>query len=182
MLLKKSELDFKNEGKLQELYVIGSEIGKGSFGKVRNVYHKITRQQRACKCVPKDTVNQNLFDSEVENLVLLDHPNVLRIHEYFESANNYYIITELCNGKSLNKFILENGSLPEKDAMKIFQQILVSINYIHSMGVSHRDIKPDNFMVTKDLKIKLIDFGLSCTEEIMRQKVGSPMYIAPEII
>ena len=71
MLLKKSELDFKNEGKLQELYVIGSEIGKGSFGKVRNVYHKITRQQRACKCVPKDTVNQNLFDSEVENLVLL---------------------------------------------------------------------------------------------------------------
>lgn len=113
---------------------------------------------------------------------MLDHPNVLRIHEYFESTNNFYIITELCSGKSLNKFILENGSICEKDAMKIFRQILVSINYIHSMGVSHRDIKPDNFMITKDLKIKLIDFGLSSQEDTMRQKVGSPMYIAPEII
>ena len=164
------------------MYVIGSEIGKGSFGKVRNVYHKITRQQRACKCVPKDSVNQNLFDSEVENLVLLDHLNVLRIHEYFESKNNFYIISELCSGKSLNKFILENGPLNEKDAMTIFRQILVSINYIHTMGVSHRDVKPDNFMVSKDLKIKMIDFGLSSREDIMRQKVGSPMYIAPEII
>lgn len=113
---------------------------------------------------------------------MLDHPNVLRIHEYFESTNNYYIITELCSGKSLNKLILESGTLSEKDSAKIFKQILISLNYIHSMGVSHRDVKPDNFMVSKDLKVKLIDFGLSSQEAIMRQKVGSPMYIAPEII
>lgn len=123
-----------------------------------------------------------MLDSEVENLVLLDHPNILRIHEYFESENNYYIITEICSGKSLNKLILEHGRLSERDAIMIFRQIIVSLNYIHSKGVSHRDIKPDNIMITKDLKVKLIDFGLSSNDDIMRQKVGSPMYIAPEVL
>jgi calcium-dependent protein kinase len=78
--------------------------------------------------------------------------------------------------------VLEKGHLSEQESMIIFKQILVCLSYCHSMGVTHRDLKPDNFMVTADLRVKLIDFGLSSEQILMTQKVGSPMYIAPEIL
>jgi calcium/calmodulin-dependent protein kinase (CaM kinase) II len=113
---------------------------------------------------------------------MLDHPSILRIHEYFETSTNYFIVTELCRGQSLFQYVSENGQLDEIKSMKIFKQILVALSYCHHMGVTHRDLKPDNFIVTDDLRVKLIDFGLSSENAMMKEKVGSPMYIAPEIL
>ena len=94
----------------------------------------------------------------------LDHPNILKLIEYFEDDKNFYIITELCNGGELFDKIIEKECFTEAEAAKTFKQILQGLNYCHAQGIAHRDLKPENFLYeTKDINsdIKIIDFGLS---------------------
>ena len=94
----------------------------------------------------------------------LDHPNVLKLYEYFIDDKDVYLITEICKGGELFDRIVEREYYSEPEAAIIFEQILRSINYIHSQGIAHRDIKPENFLFeTKDehSTLKIIDFGLS---------------------
>lgn len=95
---------------------------------------------------------------------MLDHPNILKLYEYFEDDKNVYLITELCKGGELFDRIIENEFFSEPIAAKIFRQILQSLNYCHKLGVAHRDLKPENFIFeSKDMDsdLKVIDFGLS---------------------
>lgn len=104
------------------------------------------------------------FLQEVEIMKKLDHPNVLKLYEYFIENEDVFLVTEICKGGELFDRIVEKEFYTEPDAATLFEQILRSINYIHSQGIAHRDIKPENFLFeTKEDEstLKIIDFGLS---------------------
>ena len=106
------------------------------------------------------------FRQEITILQNLDHPNVLKLYEYFEDKQNVYLVTEMCKGGELFDRIIEVEFFCEKVAASVFKQILRSLHYCHNQGVAHRDIKPENFLfetTDQDSDIKIIDFGLSKT-------------------
>ena len=186
-------------------------LGKGSYGKVHLGYLKGTNVQRAVKIIDKSKVrNVERFKLEVEIMMKLDHPNILRLYDYFEDLTNIYLILELCSGGELFDRIIEKKYYNEEEARIIFKQIMKAIRHCHVQGVCHRDLKPENFiMISKDdaYTLKLIDFGLSRTfdqnEEsvlqpkksisyivkgkrhiraVLMTKAGTPFYIAPEVL
>jgi calcium-dependent protein kinase len=126
----------------------------------------------------------------------IDHPNVLKLYEYFEDSQNFYLVTELCLGGELYEKIVENEFFTEHQAACIFKQILISVCHLHKHNICHRDLKPENFMIvskTDDLlnaQVKTIDFGLSeicCSQdsgkvEKMKTKVGTPYYMSPDVL
>jgi len=148
------------------------------------------------------------FLQEVEIMKKLDHPNVLKLYEYFIEEEDVYLVTEICKGGELFDRIVEKEFYAEPEAAMIFEQILRSINYIHSQGIAHRDIKPENFLFEgkEDTStLKIIDFGLSkilqkgakpagSNEQKktkrakmadlgkMNTKAGTPCYISPEVL
>ena len=156
----------KNTKKIEEVYKIAKKpIGTGAYGVVSLCQHRETKQERAVKKVPKKKIkNMDRFKQEITILQTLDHPNVLKLFEYFEDDKNVYLVTEACRGGELFDRIIENEFFSEQTAAKIFKQIMQSINYCHNMGIAHRDLKPENFLFeTKepDSDLKIIDFGLS---------------------
>lgn len=133
---------------------------------------------------------------EITILQKLDHPNVLKLFEYFDEEKDIYLVTERCKGGELFDRIVEENFFSEHDAAKIFRQILFSLNYCHAQGIAHRDIKPENFLFetkAKDSDLKIIDFGLSKiltkdekggkkSLERMDTKAGTPSYVSPEVL
>jgi calcium-dependent protein kinase len=90
-------------------------LGSGTFGVVHRVQHRTTKQIRACKTIPlKKIKNKSRFEDEVKILQTLDHPNVLKLYEYFVDAKNVYLVTELCKGGELFDMIVEQEFFNEK--------------------------------------------------------------------
>lgn len=198
----------QNQSKFKDLYKKQKEpLGSGGFGVVYKCRHRDTKQTRAVKVIPKKKIkNMETFLQEVEIMKKLDHPNVLKLYEYFIDEDDVNLVTEICKGGELFDRIVEKEFYPEVDAAQIFEQILRSINYIHSQGIAHRDIKPENFLFeTKEdnSTLKIIDFGLSKILQKgpkpggapkenkraklgdlgkMNTKAGTPCYISPEVL
>ena len=199
-LVKKSSMILKNERPIRDFYKIDKKnlLGDGSFGSVRRVLHKKTGVVRACKMIDKSKISSpERLDQEIEILTKLDHPNVLKLYEYFEDKKYVYLITELCKGGELFELAIDDELITEGEASLIFRQILLAINYCHKMNIVHRDLKPENFLIEEKAKkdggypqLKIIDFGLS---KIMKQHntgslekmnsiVGTMYYMSPEVL
>ena len=189
------------DSKPEDNYKIINKLGKGSFGSVYKVKNKITGEIRAMKIIKNTSIGDNdgeankKFLKESQVLKELEHPNIIKIFEYYIDNRYHYIITELLTGGELYESILKFQKFNEKKAAFIMKQILSALNYLHSKGIVHRDIKPENILVQNEDKknknyydqihIKLIDFGASNffkENEILTLKVGSPYYIAPEVL
>jgi len=144
-----------------------TELGKGSYGTVQMGRLRGTKVQRAIKVIDKSKVsNVERFKLEVEIMMRLNHPSILRLFDYFEDKKVIYLVLELCSGGELFDRIVENQFYNEEDARHIFKQIIKAIYYCHLNGVCHRDLKPENFIMLskKDpYLLKVIDFGLSRT-------------------
>ena len=144
-----------------------NELGKGSYGIVQLGKLKGTNVQRAIKIIEKSKVsNVERFKLEVEIMMKLDHPSILRLYDYFEDKKFVYLVLELCTGGELFDRIIANKYYNEEEARMLFKQIIKGIYYCHLNGVCHRDLKPENFiMVSKNdpFTLKIIDFGLSRT-------------------
>lgn len=144
-----------------------TELGKGSYGTVQTGRLKGTKVQRAIKIIDKSKVsNVERFRLEVEIMMRLNHPSILRLFDYFEDKKHVYLVLELCSGGELFDRIIEKKYYDETEARQIFKQIIKAIYYCHQNGVCHRDLKPENFiMVSKNdpYLLKVIDFGLSRT-------------------
>lgn len=188
--------------KPEDNYRIKKRLGKGSFGNVYKVEHKVTGEIRAMKII-KNPLSSNVnpldkkFMKEISVLKELEHPNIIKIFEYYIDEHYHYIVTELVTGGELYDTIVKFQKFNEKKAAYIMLQILSALNYLHSKGIVHRDIKPENILVVKpdkaskktlnedEINIKIIDFGASNffkSNEILTLKVGSPYYIAPEVL
>ena len=188
------------DSKPEDNYSIKKRLGKGSFGNVYKVEHKVTKEIRAMKIIknPLSALGNPLdkkFLKEISVLKELEHPNIIKIFEYYIDEHYHYIVTELVTGGELYDTIVKFQKFNEKKAAYIMKQILSALNYLHSKGIVHRDIKPENILVQNDDKknknyldeihIKIIDFGASNffkENEILTLKVGSPYYIAPEVL
>jgi len=170
-------------------YKVGPQIGAGSFGTVRKCTHIKTGQIRAVKLLQKDSaMKAEIILKELEILRDLDHPNIVKLYEYYEDSKRYYIVTEFCEGGELFAKIVEAGGMTEQKAAKIMKQILSAVAYCHSKKIVHRDLKPENVLLDKDesdATIKIIDFGTAeifDTEHKLTVKSGTPFYIAPEVL
>ena len=175
-------------------YVIIKEIGTGTYSKVQLVKHKINLSIRAMKVIKKkkkrgtNQTNENDVYKEVDLLIKMDHPNIVKIFEFYNGEKEYYLIMEYCGGGELFDKIVKSN-LTEIQCAYIMYQILSAVNYCHKMKIIHRDLKPENILIKKDedgfYRVKVCDFGTSKAFKIgdmQKQLVGSAYYIAPEVI
>jgi calcium-dependent protein kinase len=187
---------YKNEDIAND-YEITDPLGQGSFGVVLKGKHKHTGDERALKVIPRSKITRKIerFINEVNALKKLDHPNVIRLYEVYETETDVILVQELCKGGELLKRFENYESVDEHKIAKVFKQILMAIEYCHQNHIAHRDLKPENFMFTsekEEAKIKLIDFGLAtmpCEEDksksslnVIKSRVGTIMFMAPEVI
>ena len=169
-------------------------LGEGSYATVYCVENRITGSKRAMKVISKgDNCNEE-DDKEITNeiniLRTLDHPNILKIFEFYSSKESYSIVTELCQGGELFQEIIDRGPFNENYSAYVMFQILSAINYCHKMKIIHRDLKPENILIIERdsngmPRIKIADFGTSKLVEkghVQRKLVGSSYYIAPEVL
>ena len=181
-------------GDLYSNYELCNYIGKGGFGRVYKVRHKLSNQYRAMKiihCKSSSAQHSSAINKEINILKNLDHPNIIKVYEFYSSEKYVYIINELCTGGELFDKIVDVKHFSESVACNIMRQILSAIAYCHEKGVIHRDLKPENILIesseekNKDFfNIKVIDFG---TCEILKKKklteqIGTSFYIAPEVL
>ena len=172
------------------------EIGHGHYGVVRKCMDRETKVWYAIKSIRKSKVGKiDVLKREVELLRECDHPNIIKLIEVHEDQKYLHLITELCTGGELFDRIIEKtqsaeGHFSERDAANLVRCILDAIAYCHDQkGIVHRDLKPENFLFSskdEDAIIKIIDFGLSRHDDmkagIMNTKVGTPYYVAPEVL
>ncbi|CAG9320382.1 unnamed protein product [Blepharisma stoltei] len=190
--ISQQDFVFEREGLLRDIYKIGNKIGEGAFSSVRRIKHRETLEKRAVKTVHKkklrnESERQMIFN-EVSILSKLDHPNILKIYEFYQDEKNYYIITEFCSGGELFEKIIRDGNLSEGLAASYMRQLLAVLVYLHDRHVVHRDIKPENLVLSSsepDSILKVIDFGTAqayTPGEKMHTRFGTPYYIAPEVL
>jgi calcium-dependent protein kinase len=124
----------QNAGKLRDYYRIGKMLGSGAFGEVRMCVHRDTGAQRAVKVLRKshmDDDEKKMLFNEINILRELDHPNIVKMYEFFEDEKRYYIVTEICKGGELFDEIIARGKFTEKDAAVLMKQVLSCVNYCH---------------------------------------------------
>jgi len=128
--------------------------------------------------------------NEIELMGKLNHKNVLKLYEVYESENSIYLVVDILNGgELLNNLRRNHIILKEIDRAKIMRNILLALNHIHEKGIMHRDLKPENIMLRDENNISdivIVDFGLSSfikmdPNNVLFKKCGTPGFIAPEI-
>eukprot|EP00928_Gymnodinium_smaydae_P037826 TRINITY_DN26210_c0_g1_i1.p1 TRINITY_DN26210_c0_g1~~TRINITY_DN26210_c0_g1_i1.p1 ORF type:complete len:675 (-),score=161.19 TRINITY_DN26210_c0_g1_i1:8-1849(-) len=169
-------------------------LGSGGFGEVYRTIHKGSGNPRAVKVLRRDALHPRLDTvcAELESLLELDHPHVLRLYDFFEDSLAVYLVTELAVGGDLNDVIQDVGT-PGHDEVsrRLFRQLLLAVAYCHARGVCHRDLKVENCLLsTKEERLlKVIDFGLAAIKSPsdedghwLRTTLGTPFYMSPEVI
>jgi len=128
-------------------------LGSGAFGEVRMCVHRESGAQRAVKVLRKkemDEEEKRMLFNEINILRELDHPNIIKMYEFFEDEKRYYIVTEICKGGELFDEIIARGKFTEKDAAILMKQVLSCVNYCHSNNIVHRDLKPENILLEQN--------------------------------
>lgn len=125
--------------------------------------------------------------NEIDIMRAVDHENVIKLYEVYETEKSIYLVLELIQGKSLQEMLKKQAFKEENSEIKIIntaRSILDALAYLSSRGVMHRDLKPDNILIDKGDKVKIVDFGLATfidVPEYIFKKCGTPGYIAPEV-
>jgi serine/threonine protein kinase len=176
------------------------QLGRGAFGTVW-LCNDQAGNKVAVKFIPCDHLHKlNEASKEAALLHELDHPNIVRCFDHFIQSSKFCLVLEYCGQGTLSSR-LKKGPLPYDVVMKWTLQLLSSLSYLHSMGVIHRDIKPDNILITDNGDIKIADFGLSRLMEAISPEqyesfsnpepnfvddyaatvCGTKIYMAPEV-
>ena len=145
-------------------YRITASVGAGGMGEVFRARDTRLNRDVAVKVLPKDFVADadrlRRFEQEAKTLAALNHPNVLTIHDAGVHDGAPYLVSELLEGKTLREE-MNSGTLPVRKATEYALQIAYGLAAAHGKGVIHRDLKPENIFVTKDGRVKILDFGLA---------------------
>jgi len=178
-----------------DAFVVGEELGRGAFSIVRKGKNKKTGQHVAIKTIEKKFVEKQdlmLLAREIEIMKKVNHPNVLKLYEVFETDETISLVMELVTGGELFYKIVEKGNYSEKEAAAIVKQMTQGVEYLHGEGICHRDLKPENLLCSgeedqgyKPFRVVIADFGLSKvfnSGEALQTSCGTPDYVAPEVI
>ncbi|KAL8064300.1 hypothetical protein ABFS82_01G080200 [Erythranthe guttata] len=190
--LNETILNTTHTANFRDRYILGDQLGLGKFGIIRECSDKLTGEVLACKSIAKvrlvtedDVISVKL---EIEIMTKLHgHENVVDLKAVYEDADYVHLLMELCAGGELFHRIEKQGRLSENEAHVIFKQLMGVVMYCHDKGIVHRDLKPENILLVSrsSSSLKLADFGLTTyirPGETLHGTVGSPFYIAPEVL
>ena len=196
--INQENLIWGKKGLPQSNYVRGKSLGKGAYGNVYESRNPTFNNKVAMKIIDKNKIELDEINDDIKReiniLKKLSHPNIVKIYEFYESDNCFYIINEYCKGGQLYEY-LTNNKLTEAQLCVIFYQVFSGLIYLHENHILHGDLKPENILISsveKDLEtnedfawIKIIDFG---TAKIFKKQIkkgenieGTLYYIAPEV-
>lgn len=171
-------------------YDLIEKIAEGGMGTVYKGRHHATGLLVAIKVVPPHLLAQPVyrkrFEKEYEAAHALDHPNIVRALDFGRDPNLPYLVMEFVEGESLGQRLEREGKLPESEAVRIISQVAQGLHKAHKVGLVHRDVKPDNILLTPDGHVKLTDMGLvkEIDSEINLTRtgrgLGTPHFMAPE--
>ncbi|KAK4755408.1 hypothetical protein SAY87_009165 [Trapa incisa] len=174
-------------------YELGRELGRGEFGITYLCTDKETKEELACKSILKKKLRTSVDIEDVRREVeimkhLPKHPNIVSLKDTYEDDDAVHLVMELCEGGELFDRIVARGHYTERAAAAVIKTIVEVIQVCHKHGVMHRDLKPENFLFANKKEtaaLKAIDFGLSIffkPGETFTEIVGSPYYMAPEVL
>ncbi len=170
-------------------YEIIELIGSGGMANVYKARCRLLNRFVAVKVLKPEYKNDQefirRFDTESQAAASLSHKNIVSIYDVGEQDDMHYIVMEYIEGKTLKEVIREKGALYWKEALGISMQIAEALEHAHSKHIVHRDIKPQNIMVTPEGQIKVMDFGIAravtaSTTKLGDTALGSAHYISPE--
>jgi len=181
---------------IEKYYELGTRLGKGSFGSVSEATRMSDGTKWAVKIINKEKAGSaqvKLLEHEVKIMKKVNHKSIIHLEEVFESSEKMLLVMELCSKEGLEEILRKKGFFSEEESLGIFKQLADAVSYMHENEITHRDLKLDNILLgkpTKDFQypIKLADFGLSYTrgstgsDYMMTQAVGTPIYMAPEVL
>ncbi|KAK9454370.1 kinase-like domain-containing protein [Dipodascopsis uninucleata] len=182
-------------------YMLGATLGEGEFGKVKLGWRRDGKQpsEVAVKLIKKENIppmsnREAKFQREIIVLRHLRHPNIVRLQEIIQNEKYIGIVLEYASGGELFDHILQNKYLKDSTACRLFAQLVSGVNYLHSKGIVHRDLKLENLLLDKHKNIIITDFGFANvfnpdditkgrpTADLMSTSCGSPCYAAPELV
>lgn len=168
-------------------YELRDVLGKGISSVVRRCIEKATGIQYAAKIVEynnREERDQILKEIEIMRLIGT-HPNIILIHDTFESESFVFIIMELCPNGELFDHLTQVVRLSEKKARVLMKSILDAVMLLHKMNIVHRDLKPENILLDANMNVKISDFGFAVQlleEQLLTDLCGTPGYLAPETL
>jgi len=185
---KVEDLQQQRERDFNKLYKLGGVLGKGGFGVVYAAVRKQDKLQVAVKEVYKAKIIKKTADGKVPLEVALmqqvaDVPGVIKILDWFEAEESFYIVMEKFAGQDLFDYISEQGPIKESKARELFRQILETVLLCHNRGVLHRDLKDENILIDSRTKeLRLIDFGSGTylQDGLYNDFEGTRVYAPPE--
>jgi tRNA A-37 threonylcarbamoyl transferase component Bud32 len=177
-------------GRVFEKCRLIAKLGAGGMGSVYLAEHSGLNRKVAVKILPADMSRDPeyvaRFRREALTAARLEHPNIVQVYDVGQYEGRPYIIMQYVDGESLSTIVENLGAMDPKDAAKVIAGMLRGLHHAHEQGIVHRDVKPDNVLVTKGDQPKLLDFGLATESEGSMQitkdgmVVGTPYYLSPE--
>lgn len=193
--LTKSDFVLRKQGSIQNFYEILDTLGGGGYGVVTQVKERKSNLLRAMKEIPKSNLSPEQHAqilNEINILIRLDHPNIMKIYEVVESQKSYHIICEYLSGGELLDHLIKEKLFSEVKIARYIYDILSGVLYCHNLSIVHNDLKLENLMLDNkgpNSMIKIIDFGISryISKTGLTGQLGSVIfkqiyYMAPEIL
>lgn len=172
---------------ISDRYEIIDKVGSGGMADVYKARcHKLNRFVAIKILKPEYSDDKNFvekFRNEAQSAAGLSHPNIVNVYDVAEDEGLYYIVMELIEGITLKKFIERKGRLEIRDAVGIAIQIAQGMEAAHANHIIHRDIKPQNIIISREGKVKVTDFGIAkatSSNTVTSNAMGSVHYISPE--
>jgi len=182
--------------KISDHYNLMQKLGFGTYSEVRRGINKKTEEVFAIK-ISKGQTSGALLKNEADILEEISSEYIPKFYEFQRDtcSNRCYLVMEYVKGVSLDTYISQNGPLSEEASLKILKQLIEAVKELHSNGIAHRDIKPQNIIITEEMNLKLIDLNISKRmkepsssddekgkfKSVFFTQISSPMYAAPEL-
>jgi serine/threonine protein kinase len=142
--IKTSGFVVEAKGGFHKRYHVQQVLGKGAFGEVKLVLDSVTQQKRALKCISKagfENLSEASISREIDVLSHLNHPNIIKLYEFYQDPENVYLITELCTGGELFDRIIKMKHFAEAKAAIVMRQLLSAVAYCHARKIVHRYLR-----------------------------------------